>query len=216
LYYTTDELLQDVAALESIVSPYFTQEIQFQVENALIRGTGVGQPLGILNSPALISVAAQAGQAAATIVSQNIVNMWTRMWAKSRPNAVWFYNQDIEPQLFLMSLVVGLGGVPTYLPANGLSGQPYGTLMGRPCIPIEYCSTLGTIGDLILADMGEMLVADKGGIATASSTHVQFLTDQTCFRFVYRIDAQPLWAAALTPFQGTNTLSPFVALATRP
>ena len=44
----------------------------------------------------------------------------------------------------------------------------------------------------------------------------QFLTDETVFRFVYRCDGQPAIASALTPYKGTgNTLSPFVALATR-
>lgn len=31
---------------------------------------------------------------------------------------------------------------------------------------------------------------------------------------VYRCDGQPSWAAPLTPFRGTNTLSPWVVLAT--
>jgi len=61
-------------------------------------------------------------------------------------------------------------------------------------------------------------LATKGGIQEASSIHVAFLTDQTVFRFVMRVDGQPSWASALTPFQSTTTtgtVSPFVALAAR-
>jgi HK97 family phage major capsid protein len=87
--------------------------------------------------------------------------------------------------------------------------------MGRPVIPIEQCDTVGTRGDIILADMSQYLVADKGGVQSASSIHISFLLDETAFRFVYRVDGMPLWNAPLTPFLGANTLSPFVTLITR-
>ena len=54
---------------------------------------------------------------------------------------------------------------------------------------------------------------EKGGIESASSIHVQFLTDETTFRFVYRFDGGPMWSSTLTPFKGSNTQSPFVVLA---
>jgi HK97 family phage major capsid protein len=114
-----------------------------------------------------------------------------------------------------LSQVIGTAGVPVYLPANGISGQPYGTLFGRPVIPVEYADTLGTEGDITLADYSQYVLADKGGVQTASSMHVAFLTDEMVFRFIYRVDGEPIWHAALTPFKGSNTLSPFVTLATR-
>lgn len=209
LCYATDELLQDTSVLEQIISQGFAEEIQFQVENAIINGTGVGQPLGVVNSPALIGVA-RAG--AGAIASADIFNMWIRMYAPSRANAVWFINQDVEAQLFAMSVVVGLGGVPVWLPANGLSSSPFSTLMGKPVIPIEYCPTMANANSIILADMSQYMVADKGGLQTAVSGHVAYLTDEQVFRFVYRVDGQPLWNAALTPFQGANTQSPFVGI----
>jgi len=215
LCYSTDELLADATALEDILMQAFPEEFGFLIDDGIIRGTGAGTLLGILNSPCLITVAAEAGQAAATIVSENIMNMWSRLWARSKGNAVWLINQDVTPQLWTMSVAVGTGGVAVYMPAGGLSGQPYATLFGRPVIEIEQCSTLGTVGDIILADLGEYLVIEKGGIESASSIHVRFIYDETAFRFVYRIDGQPAWNAALTPYQGSNTTSPFVALATR-
>jgi len=163
----------------------------------------------------VVSVAKEAGQAAATLVTANIFKMWSRMWARSRSNAVWFINQDIEPQLMALDIPVGTGGMPVYLPQGGLSQSPFGTLLGRPVIPVEYAATLGTVGDICLADLSQYILIDKGGVEAASSIHVQFLTDETAFRFVYRVDGQPAWNAPLTPFKGTNTLSPFVSLATR-
>ncbi len=217
LCYSTDELLQDTSALESIISQAFSEDFAWMIDNAIFRGTGVGQPLGITGHPATVAVGAEAGQAANTILYENIVNMFSRLFARSVSNSVWFINQDILPQLFTMSLAVGVGGVPVYLPAGGASAAPFGQLMGRPVVPIEQASTLGTVGDITLADLSQYLMIDKGGIQSASSIHVQFVTDQTAFRFVYRCDGQPMWNLPLTPANGAaNTLSPFVQLATRP
>ena len=216
LVYATDELLQDTAALESVISQGASEEIMFMTEDAIINGTGAGQPLGIMNAVAKVSVAKETNQAATTVVYENVLTMWSRMWGRSRANAVWLVNQDVEPQLYTMALAVGTGGAPVFLPATGASAAPYATLFGRPVIPVEYCPTLGTTGDIILADFSQYALADKGGIQAATSMHVNFLYDETVFRFVYRVDGQPLWNAALTPASGsTNTLSPFVVLDTR-
>jgi HK97 family phage major capsid protein len=143
--------------------------------------------------------------------------MYSRIFAQSRPNAVWLINQNVEPQLFTMSLAVGTGGVPVYMPAGGLSGAPYGTLFGRPVIPIEQCATLGTVGDIIFADLNGYILAEKGGLQSDMSIHVRFIYDEQVFRFVMRLDGQPVRATALTPYKGgaSYTQSHFVALETR-
>lgn len=217
LYYATDELLQDSAAIEGVMSQAFAEELRFKVDDAIYRGDGAGKPLGILNAGCLVTQAAEAGQAGDTVIFENIANMWSRLIASSRANAVWYINQEVEPQLFGMSLAIGTSGVPVYMPAGGISGQQYGTLFGRPVKPIEHASALGDVGDIVLADMGQYLLADKGGIQTASSVHVQFLYDETAFRATYRVDGQPVRNKAITPYKGTaaNTLSSFVALAAR-
>jgi len=216
LVYATDENLQDAAQLETIIRTGFTEEFGFKLDDAVVNGDGSGKPLGILASPALVSVAKETGQPAKTLQPENIVNMWSRCWARSRLNAVWFINQDVEPQLYTMAIAVGMGGGTVYMPPGGLSQQPYGTLFGRPVIAIEQCATLGSKGDIILADMSQYALAEKGGMQSAMSIHVSFLTDESVFRFVMRVDGEPFWHSALTPFTGSaNTLSPFVTLDAR-
>jgi len=185
------------------------------VEDAIINGTGVGMPQGILASGAVVAQAAEAGQAADTVVSQNIMNMWSRMWAPSRRNAVWLINQDVEPQLYQLNLGVGTGGVTLWQPPGGLSGAPYSTLMGRPVLASEYCQTVGDQGDILLLDLQQYQMIEKGGIQSASSIHVRFVYDESVFRFVYRCDGISKWNSALTPFNSTITQSPFIALAAR-
>ena len=214
LMYATDELLADASALESWVMSNLPDEIRFMAENSIINGTGAGQPLGILNGGSLVSVAKETGQAAATVVAENISKMWARRWIGGR-NYVWLFNQDVEPELDNLSYPVGTGGALVYMPPGGLSGNPYGMIKGRPAFPVEYCPTLGTVGDIMLVDLSQYQMIEKGGIEAASSIHVRFVYDETVFRFVYRVDGEPKWDSALTPFQGTNTVSPFVVLATR-
>lgn len=216
LTYVTDELIADSAtALESYLTRAAGDEITFKIGDALINGTGAGLPLGVLNATALISVSKETGQAAATLVFENILKMWARMYAPSRANSVWYINQDVEPQLYSLSQAIGTGGVPVYLPPGGLSQGPYGTLFGRPVVPTEFNATLGTVGDIILADYSQYASMTKGGVKSATSMHLRFDYDEVAFKWSFRMDAQPLWQSALTPFKGSNTQSPFIALATR-
>jgi len=209
----TDELLQDAPALEAWIGRAFASEFDFKLADAIINGDGAAKPLGILNAPCLVTVTAETGQGAGTIVAENVIKMWASRFAPNSANYVWLINQNIEPQLYTMGLAVGAGGIAVYMPAGGLSGAPYGTLFGRPVIPCEQCAALGTVGDIILADLSQYVMIDKGSMQSASSIHVNFQTDQTAFRFVYRCDGQPLWSNYITPYKGTTSYqSPFVAL----
>jgi len=216
LCYTTDELLDDANALEAEITDSFRKEMNFKLSDAFINGTGAGQPLGILNATSLITVAKEAGQSATTINYDNVTKMWSRQFADSWPNAVWFINQDCIPQLQKLAVPVGTGGTAVYQPPGGASMGPYSTLFGRPVVPIEQAQTLGTKGDIYLTDFGSgYKCIDKGGIKQDVSIHVRFIYDESVFRFVYRIDGQPVLAKAITPYKGSNTLGHFVCLATR-
>ena len=215
LLYATDELLQDATALEGVITQAFQEEFQFLVEDAVIRGTGAGQPLGILNSPCLVTITKETGQAADTILAANIEKMFARAPAKGLSNSAFFMNQDCWPQIFQLHHVVGTGGVPMFIRSGGLGDAPGGTLLGLPIVPIEYADTVGNKGDIILADFSQYLMIDKGAPKQDSSIHVQFTTDETTFRFVYRVDGQPIPNSPITPYKGDNTQSPFIVLAAR-
>jgi HK97 family phage major capsid protein len=215
LMYTTDELLQDSTALTSIASQAFSEEVMFMTEDAVFEGTGAGMPLGIMRSPSLVTVPKVNGQAPQTLVKENIDQMWARCWARSMKSAVWFINQDVMPQLMAMNQSVGTGGQVVYLPPGGLSATPYSTLYGREVVWTEYNATLGTAGDIMLADMSQYMLVDKNGVQAATSMHAAFLTDEMVFRITYRVDGKPMWAQPLTPFKGANTKSPFITLAAR-
>lgn len=213
LSYATDELLQDATAHGALLERAFVEESIFMLENGIFQGGGGAQPLGILGHAGTIDQAKETGQDAATIVSTNISKMWARLWARSRPNAVWIYNQDCEPQLDELFVTAGTGALDSKVLTMGADGVA--RIKGRPAVAVEYCAALGTTGDIMLCDFSQYVAIDKGGLQTAVSIHVQFTQDETTFRFIYRFNGQPTWKTVLTPFSGGNTVAPFVSLATR-
>lgn len=211
----TEELLEDAPAMEAIFQQAFSEEFTFVAENSIIEGNGAGKPLGILQSAALVTVAKESGQAAATIVAENLYKMFGRIPQRNLSRSVWLINQDVWPALFGMTQTVGVGGIPVYLNGGNVAGAPFGTILGRPVIPTEHNATLGTVGDIILADLSQYMMIEKGGIQGNRSMHVYFNTGEEAFRWTMRMNGQPKWKTPITPAKGTNTLSPFVALATR-
>lgn len=214
--YLTDELISDSAqALEQYVTRKASDEFNFVIGSALFRGDGVGKPLGIINAPSYLAISAETGQATKTVQTENIAKMYGRFFAPFLPGARWYHNQDVLQQLMLMTLGIGAAGVATYMPPGGMSSAPYATLGGRPTEMIEFASTLGSAGDIVLADLGQVLTISKGGMSQAVSMHVEFLTDQLALRFTMRVNGVPWENAPTTPYQGTNTQSSFVGLAAR-
>jgi HK97 family phage major capsid protein len=215
--YSTDELLADAVAFEAWVNQNLPKELAFRVEDAIINGDGSNKPAGILNSGAAITVTRNT---AARVLYEDVSGMWKRMWAPLRKGAVWCIDQSVEQDLEQLAVSIGAAGVlaPIYKPAgvavgpDGTQGYSPATLYGRPILTTEYGAALGTVGDIILTNFGEYTVIDKGGVDQAVSLHVAFLTDEAVYRFMYRVDGQSNWHAALTPKSGGATLSPIVTL----
>jgi HK97 family phage major capsid protein len=214
--FISDKLLRNAPqTASSILETGASNEIAFKIGDAIIEGDGLGKPMGVLNAPATISVSKETGQPAATIQPANIRKMMSRIHVNFRDNLVWFVNPDVVPVLEGMEFPVGVGGVPAYLPPGGLSDRPYSRLYGRDVVPIEYCSTVGTVGDIILANFQAYGAAIKGIENAAYSMHLKFDFAQTAYRIIFEIDGQPWMNSAITPFKGSNTTSAFVTLATR-
>ena len=204
--YATDEQLDDSVNLEAWINRTLPLELTFRTEDAIFNGTGSNQPLGLLNSGALLTVTRST---ASRVLSDDVRGMWARMWAPLRRNAVWYVEQSVEAQLEQLSIAIGTAGVlnHVYRPAGSLPGQTVPTLYGRPVFTVEYGAALGTTGDIVLVNPDEYLLIDKGGVAQAVSIHVAFLTGESVFRFIYRVDGQLSWNSALTPKSGGDTLS---------
>ena len=159
----TSELLNDAPMLGAYLLNGFIEEGSFKIDAAMISGTGIGQPLGYLNSPSLIAVAKETGQAAATIVKENIDKMWSRLPAPSRKRAMWLINEDAEQQLQALNGAVGTGGALIYRPPGAVSDfGGRATLYGRPLEVIEQNPALGSVGDISVINPSQYIIIDGG------------------------------------------------------
>jgi HK97 family phage major capsid protein len=211
--YATERLLRNAPAMERIFGDAFASEFAFKIDDEIVNGNGSGQMLGILNAGATVSQAKETNQDAATIVSRNLSNMWTHLPTRSKGNSAWFVNSEVTPQLDELSIPAGTAALEPRIVRYNEAGIM--TIKGRPVIEIEQCAALGTVGDIILADLSQYIVATQGGLESAQSIHVRFLYNEMTFRWNYYVNGQPAWRTSVTPYKGSATISPFVTLATR-
>jgi HK97 family phage major capsid protein len=212
----SNEMMEDSRQAMSILLPQlFADALSWRLQHEFISGTGAGECLGIMNSPALVSVAKETNQVAKTITYTNICKMWSRLLPRARKNAVWLINSDCEVQIRTMSLSVGTGGSSAFV-LNAANQLPE-TIFGAKVYFTEHCQTLGTTGDIILCNPRAYAIGRKVGdsIRIEVSEHARFENDQTVFRATCRCDSQPLQSQPITPVNSTSTMSHFVALATR-
>lgn len=209
-----NELIADSAiSFEAFMRASFPEALAYFEDDAFVDGNGVGQPKGFLRANAAVVVAKESGQAAATVVWENIVKMYSRMLPQSLNSAVWVVSPDVFPELATMALSVGTGGGPVWL-NNGVAGPP-ATILGRPVIISEKVNVLGAEGDINFVDLSYYLIGDRQAMTVESSPHYRFQNGETSFKFVSRVDGRPWIQSALTPRNSGPTLSPFVKLAVR-
>jgi HK97 family phage major capsid protein len=211
LMYATDELLQDVAMVAEIFRMGAGEELNFMLNDDILNGNGAAGPFGILNSTSLVTVAAAGGQGAATFVTENISAMWAALHPRFRGNAAWFVNSEVEPQLDKLSLPSGTGALEPRYVTFGPDGVT--RIKGKPVIVTEFNAALGTVGDVVLANLDDYLLWERGP-DFASSIHLRFDYDEQVFRAVYRCDGLPA-TPKVTQYKGSLSQSAFVALATR-
>lgn len=210
-----NELVADAPAFGAFLDQILPEAIAWYEDLAFFTGTGVGEPLGIFASGvgAAVEVAKETGQAADTIVWENIVKMYARMLPSSLSRAVWIASINTFPELATMALSVGTGGSAIWL-GNGADAPPV-TILGRPVIFTEKAPALGNAGDLAFVDFGYYLIGDRQIMQAASSPHYKFGSDKTAYRITHRVDGRPWLQSAITPQNSSDTLSPIVKLAER-
>jgi len=209
--YVTDELNADSNFVDQLYTRAFTTAIRRKLVEGIISGDGIGKPLGILNSGALVSIAKESSQAAGTVLWANLSKMYNRALDKSK--CVWLCHPDVAEEFDFLNFPVGTGGTPIYLPASA-SGT-IDTLRGRPILESDHCSQKGAKGDIFFVDLSDYMLIYKGGVQKDVSIHVQFLTGQNCFRFTFRANGMPKRKSALTIKNSNNRRSSIITLDAR-
>lgn len=215
LAFTTRELEKNAAALAKYIEIGFRKEFSAKIAKVVAYGNGTTESHGMLNqqtNPALLVVPKKQAQANGTLIYENVNKM--DAYFAGGENSFWGAGRDVVEQLGLMSMPVGTGGIPVYLPANGIVGQRNGALFGNPVLKSELCKLLGQQGDIFLVDPSEYYWIDQGDMEMQTSIHVRFLFDENAYKFTYYYDGRPTWYAKLKEESGLE-VSPYVVLQKR-
>lgn len=209
----TDELMEDAPRLANRLSTKAPEAIRWKLNEAIRYGTGAGQPLGYMNSKALVKVAKESGQAANTLVAENIAKMLSRMMPSSIARAHWEINSELLPALMLLKMEGQTLWTP---PATGFANAPGGFLLGRPIKFTEHAKAVGAEGDIqLIAPLGYYMARKASGLKFDTSMHLYFDTAEQALRWTFKAGGQPKLSKPVAPQNGTATKSHFVTLAAR-
>lgn len=204
----SNELVEDSAmALEELLTNLFARAYVSRKVHAFLRGTGVGQPRGVLNHPATIGVT--RGTGTQIYDPDDLLYMLARLAPECQQRAVWFAHPFARRYL----ATVKIDGGDAYAWGDIRTGLP-DTLLGRPVYYVDFMPQPGAAGDLLLADWTFYLFGNRQAFTVAYSDQVRFLQRQTVWLIEARFDGQPMLNAPmiLGDGAGSNTVSPFVQL----
>ncbi len=213
--FATDEMLTDAAFMSSFFGRAFSLAADRLLTESVVTGDGVGKPLGLLYSKAMIVVPKTAGQAAGTFTGENAVKMQASTLPRNRERLVWLMHPDLEEQLPYLAIQSGEAAKFLWNPEGGLGNFDTQRVLNKPVLFEDNCSAIGSKGDVMLVDPYQYILLTKGTIKQDWSVHVEFLTDQSCFRVVFRCNGAPKVNAPLKIKNSAKARSPFVTLEAR-
>lgn len=208
----SDELLEDAPRLQNRLTVASADAIKWKAEEALINGSGAGQPMGVMTAASLVSVTKETNQTAATIVAANALKMRSRLLGDGS-GAFWLAHSSAIPQLGQMTV----GYQPVWGDSNKEIKSALGAvLLGLPIVISEHCQTVGTAGDIqLIQPKGYASYVKSSGVQFAMSMHLYFDYGLNAFRWTFRLGGNPKLSAAVARAKGSETLSHFINVTTR-
>ena len=199
-----DELLADAGiSLAAFLGSAFRSVVRWYEEYAYLRGTGAGQPLGVIGAPVTL---VEPRSAAGSFDITDIINMVEQFQGRS---PVWIASRQCLSNLMLLN---GPTGNASYIfMPSARDAMPH-NLFGYPLFFSEACPAPGTEGDLGLYDWKYYVAGDRDAITVDSSKHFRFQNDITAWRAVRRVAGMPWMSAPITYQDGSTQVSPFVVL----
>jgi HK97 family phage major capsid protein len=207
----SSELVEDGLGFEAQLEMAVKKSLALGFDYYFLQGVGAGQPLGVLNADSIVTVDKESGQAADTVLYENVIKMFARMYPAGRSKAVWIANETCIPQLLGMSIDIGTGG-SLYQVINEKNGQF--SIFGRPVIFSPSMPELGNANDIIFADLSQYAIGLRREMKLEKSNIPGWTEDLVSYRVLVRMDGLPTWDQAITPRNGDD-LSWVVGLAER-
>ena len=198
-----NELIEDSPfAIEALLRGLFQVAISARNERNILRGSGVGEPLGILNAASAIGV---SDNTTGSFKWEDVGAMYARFKGMGG-SPVWVIHPSVWPKIMTMN-----NSSVSVVQTNLNSGTP-NTINGFPVITSEHLPQIGNNGSVLLADLTAYVMFEKAGLSISYSEHVGFKRDVGVWKFRIRNDGKP-WLQApviLSDLQGSYSVSPFV------
>jgi HK97 family phage major capsid protein len=197
-----NEVIAEAMGVEALLSALFGRAVSNMEDYAFIRGSGAGQPQGILSSPAAIGVTTTTNN---VFAYADALKMLARFKGLMGPPA-WLIHPGMWPDIGAFEVSAGSGGVFQ----SNLAGAMALTLLGYPILESEHMPAPDT-DDVILADLKSYVIFDRAGIAVSFSEHAAFTADKGTWRVTKRLDGKPWLTGPITLADpgGATTVSPF-------
>lgn len=201
-----NELMSDSPlAIEALLRALFNVAVSAKHEYYVLRGTGIGQPLGILNSSCIVNVTPSTNNLFSWI---DVGQMQSHHKVIGTQTPVWLWHPSLWPDVLTMEVGTAGGAVWT----SSMQAAQGNRLNGYEYFQSEHLPQANNSGDVILADLFAYLLFRRQEISIAYSEHAGFLSDQATWRFTARADGMPWLRLPITLAdpQGSYTISPFV------
>lgn len=197
----SNELVEDANGVQQTIAELWGIAYGSMIEWAVLRGNGVGKPLGILNAPATVTAGTDSG----ALTLADTYDMMSVFKPTMGGAPLWVIHRTILPDLGAMESTNGA----KVWHAN-VEGPIAGTLHGYPLTYSEHLPTADTTGAAILVDPRAYYLFDRKQLTIAYSEHARFLNDEGTWRFVSRLDGQPGLESPITLADASTEVSPFV------
>lgn len=198
-----NELIEDSPfAIEALLRGLFSVAIAARNERNILRGSGVSEPLGILNADCAIGISDATN---ASFTWTDVSTMYSRFKSVGG-SPVWIIHPSVWPKIMTMA-----NGTDNVWQAN-LGAGPTNVLNGYPILVSEHLPQIGNTGSVVLADLNSYLMWEKAGLSIAFSDQVGFTRDVGVWRFRQRNDGRP-WlkdSITLSDPQGSYKVSPLL------
>ncbi len=197
------ELVKDLPMIEALLRAGIEEDVKNKEEFAILRGSGAGQPLGVLTWAGTIEVTEDTDN---TFAVADMDEMVSRHLVSDASKTAWVYHHGAYPNVAGMER--GNGNAVMHNVSGALSKYLNGYLQFMS----QHLPAQGTTGYVTLGDWSKYFLFEFGGLYIEMSEHADFLNGNVVWRFGKRQDGRPIMTAAVTLADNSFTVSPFVKL----
>lgn len=198
----TREQMRAAAIIESMLRDAITEDVGNREERMILRGTGAGEPLGILNWAGVVLVEEDTDN---TFVAADSDEMVAHLLDTGNSRVAWLYHNSIYTSLAPF--------VRENTAVAGNRAQVISTVLhGYPHMTTQHLPLIGTNGYIVLGDWDKYIIFEFEGLYIFFSDQRYADEGKVAWFYGKHLDGKPIMPDAITLADGSWELSPFVVI----